>query len=285
MLLIFIVHIVSHVFQDGYLQCSCKQYERFGYPCHHLLHVLNCFSTNQIQREWIHIRWSKEYLLNYLHPSTDPKFNEVYEKLYDFHPNGIKYQSLLGQTYPIYKGFENESIDSSQFEVPDSQFMCQKTLTLWVESNKTNDPHLNRLLAQNSSDMIEQTVVLSQQQQLHISLSQDDNAMILADDSASESDGSQSHFNPPDEEVMNWNDNVGLLKRGFQLAAGNVDKHRQLYTLLCNFVTENEINHNDNEIVFANRNKDDVITISSNKIVNTKHKSMKRKKARHELYK
>ena len=41
--------------QDGYLQCSCKVYERYGYPCHHILHVINCTSTNDVKREWIHI--------------------------------------------------------------------------------------------------------------------------------------------------------------------------------------------------------------------------------------
>ena len=47
--------------KDNLLQCSCKRYERYGYPCHHLFHVLGCKETSEIQREWIHIRWYKEY--------------------------------------------------------------------------------------------------------------------------------------------------------------------------------------------------------------------------------
>lgn len=59
---------------NGYLQCSCKVYERYGYPCHHTLHVVNCYCTHDIKREWIHIRWSKDYLFNYFNSSTDPKY-------------------------------------------------------------------------------------------------------------------------------------------------------------------------------------------------------------------
>ena len=61
------------------------------------------------------------------------------------------------------------------FDVPNSQFMCKKTLTLWVESNKTNNPELQELLGCNDHEMITQNVILSQQQNDHITQSQNDN--------------------------------------------------------------------------------------------------------------
>ena len=131
------------------------------------------------------IRWSKEYLLNYLNTRTDTAINQVYERLYDCQPKGLKYiHQSTTSSYPIYKGFENTSIQSSMFDVPNSQFMCQKTLSLWVESNNTNDPKLQQLLSKNDHEMITQNVVLSQQQNDHISQSQNDDFVL--DDNNSE---------------------------------------------------------------------------------------------------
>ena len=39
----------------GHLTCSCKCYERYGYPCHRLFHILKCYKTNDVKHEWIHI--------------------------------------------------------------------------------------------------------------------------------------------------------------------------------------------------------------------------------------
>ena len=63
---------------------------------------------------------------------------------------------------------------------------------------------------------------------------------------------------------MNWSDNVGLLKHAFQLAGDNLDKHYQLYNSINNFIIENEINHNDNDELFQNQNKDETVIVSSN---------------------
>ena len=243
-----------------------------------MLHVINCTNTNDVKREWIHIRWSKEYLLNYLNRTTDTEINLIYEKLYDCHPKGLKYiHQTATSSYPIYKGFDNRSIQSSMFDVPNSQFMCQKTLSLWVESNNTNDPELQQLLSKNDHEMITQNVILSQQQHNHISQSQNDDYVL--DDNNSQSSLSHIYSNIcGDDEVTDWNDNIGLLKRAFQLAGCDVNKHRQLYNSINNFIIENEINHNDNDEVLQNRSKDDTVIISSNRIVNKRHKSMKRKK-------
>ena len=266
---------------NGYLSCSCKMYERYGYPCHHMLHIVQCFKTNDIKREWIHIRWSKDYLLNYLNSSTSKEHNDIYDKLYDNQPKGIKHIYHDCATYPQYKGFENSSVCTTMFDVPDSQFMCQRTLSLWVESNKTNDPELMELLNRDDHEMISQDVILSQQQNDLIIQSQTDDFQLNDNNNNDMESNVESQIND-DEEVKNWNDNVGLLKRAFQLAGGNVNKHRQLYNCLNNFILEHEINHDDNDEVFANRDKDDVVIISSNRIVNKRHKSMKRKKASYE---
>ena len=163
------------------------------------------------------------------------------------------------------------------FDVPNSQFMCQRTLSLWVESNKTSNTELQQLLNRNDHEMISQSVSLSQQQHDHITELPNDNFLIDDDNSDNcPSDNKSTEYD--NHEVMDWNDNVGLFKRAFQLAGDDVKKHRELYNVINNFIIENEINHNDNDRVFENRNINDTVIISSNRIVNKRHKSMKRKK-------
>ena len=58
---------------NSVLHCSCKKMERFGYPCHHLLHVMAVPSIHDIKSEWIHIRWFKKYLVEYCEPSIEEK--------------------------------------------------------------------------------------------------------------------------------------------------------------------------------------------------------------------
>ena len=87
---------------NSYLTCSFQMYERYGYPCHHILHVVECFKTSDIKRKYIHIRWSKDYLFNYLNPSTSSQHNAIYEKLYDNQPVGIKHINHMSSSYPQY---------------------------------------------------------------------------------------------------------------------------------------------------------------------------------------
>ena len=84
---------------------------------------------------------------------------------------------------------------------------------------------------------------------------------------------------PTDSEVTDYTENFALFKRAFQLANKDISKHRELYTLLSNFNIENEINHVDNEIVMNERDVSEKIIISSNKVLNTSKRSMKRKKS------
>ena len=135
-------------FTDGFLQCSCKTYERHGYPCHHILHVCNCNSIHQVQREWIDIRWTKDYLLKYLHPNTDKATNELYLKLKTNLPKGVSFHNPINMSYPIFRGFTDTAIVQGLFDVPNFQFMSQTTQSLWIECNSTDDTELQKLIHQ-----------------------------------------------------------------------------------------------------------------------------------------
>ena len=51
-------------------------------------------------------------------------------------------------SFPVNKGFENRSIDDTIFNAPQFQFMSQKTKSLWIECNKTDNIELHKLLSQ-----------------------------------------------------------------------------------------------------------------------------------------
>ena len=46
--------------------------------------------------------------------------NKLYDDLFNNQPCGIKYTSLINQEFPIYRGFSDQSIQTSMFDVPDS---------------------------------------------------------------------------------------------------------------------------------------------------------------------
>ena len=148
----------------GFLKCSCHMYDRYGYPCHHLLHVLSCTSIHNIQVEWIDVRWTKSYLLKYLHKDTTNETNKLYSKLKHTFPKGIKFHSIPNSLYPVYKGFDNGSIDYMIFNEPKFQLMSQQTKNLWIECNKTDNIELNKLLSQKDDNYISQQIHLSQEQ-------------------------------------------------------------------------------------------------------------------------
>ena len=66
---------------------------------------------------------------------------------------------------------------------------------------------------------------------------------------------------PSGEEIMNYTDNFALFKRAYQLANNDISKHTELYTLLSNFVIENEINHSDNRQVIKNRKEGESVIV------------------------
>ena len=267
------------------MKCSCKTYERYGYPCHHILHVCDCNSIHSIQREWIDIRWTKNYLLKYLHHDTDDKTNQIYSNIKSNFPCGIKFVSSIHASYPVYKGFQMNKIDDSIFNVPSFQFLSRKTMSLWIEQNRTDDSQINQLLSQKDTEFVSQKVHLSQQQQvatgsqqLLASTSDDDDNCSFTDNN-DEMSYSSDNYLPTHDEVCDYTENLALFKRAFQLSGNNLNKHKELYTMLSNFVITNEINHNDNETVMNNREKGEKILVSSNKITNTTRKSTKRRKS------
>ena len=266
-------------FTDGFLQCSCKTYERHGYPCHHILHVCNCNSIHQVQREWIDIRWTKDYLLKYLHPNTDKATNELYLKLKTNLPKGVSFHNPINMSYPIFRGFTDTAILQGLFDVPNFQFMSQTTQSLWIECNSTDDTEIQKLIHQNkSADFVGKRIFLSQEQQL-VATEEQHNNDVESYNLNNDSDSDMNLNIPTESEVTDYTENFALFKRAFQLANKDISKHRELYTLLSNFNIENEINHVDNEIVMNERDVSEKIIISSNKVLNTSKRSMKRKKS------
>ena len=235
-----------------------------------MLHVCNCQTIHDVQREWIDIRWTKDYLLKYLHKDTSENTNKIYADLKANFLPGIHYIAPLNQSYPVYKGFDNVSIDTTMFNVPASQFTTQDTKTLWIEKNNTNDPQLKQLLSQQDTQLIDNELHFSQEQTTILHEAQADQFDCDDNDDSSCNDR---------EEVMNYTENYVLFKRAYTLANNDYNKHKKLYDMLSNFVIENEINHNDNSEVLLSRNKGEKVIVSSNKIVNTSKRSNKRKKA------
>ena len=230
-----------------------------------MLHVLKCYDTLTIKKEWIHIRWSKEYLNNQFNPNTSDDKIKIYQMLYDNQPKGPNYNSNIAQVYPIYDAYNSNNVDDSWFPKQDFCFKSRITKNLWIESNKTNDPKLNLILLNNNHNMIDEDVILSQEQNM------------LNDMSFDVSDIDVENY-----EITQYTEKVGLLKRAQQLCGDNDEKHQELYNLLSNFVTSNEINNNDNDITLNQRKDGETTMISSNKVVTQRKTSTKRIKGRYE---
>ena len=95
--------------------CSCKRYQRYGYPCHHMFHIMNVYNTAEVKKEWIHIRWYKHYIAHYLQPETSVRQNELYNKLISMHPRGPRFHPQHYATYPRYKGFNGIGVSDNMF--------------------------------------------------------------------------------------------------------------------------------------------------------------------------
>ena len=81
---------------------------------------------------------------------------------------------------------------------------------------------------------------------------------------------------------MDYTEKLGLLKRAQQLAGDDFKKDEELYQLLSTFVTNNEINNNDNIVTLKKRNGNGTTIISCNKVVYKRKRSTKRIKGSHE---
>jgi hypothetical protein len=262
--------IIILLYKDNLLSCSCQTYSRYGYPCHHLLHVMNVQDTSEFRKEWVHIRWSKDYLMHHYNPNTDKEKIKIYQMLYENQPEGIYYLNNAHQDYPVYKGFNNASISTSMFDVPDSQFMCRKTQMLWIENNASNSIELNQMLTASDTNLVSKDIILSQEQ------------MVLNDFDFQLEYDSETDINY-EVEYTNYTEKVGLLKRAQDLCGKDTEKHKELYDFLTNFVTKNEITNDDNEAALKKRKNGDSITISSNKIVHKGRGTNKRTKNFYEM--
>lgn len=110
---------------DSYLTCSCKGYERHGYPCHHLFHVLGCYDTKSVKYEWLHIRWTKGYTKFHYSRSETEIQRKSYEQLFDNFPPGPKHITAVipTTTFPIYSAYNESMIKPEAFCVPPFQIM------------------------------------------------------------------------------------------------------------------------------------------------------------------
>ena len=273
----YLTYIFLHI--DGFLHCSCKTYERYGYPCHHMLHVCDCKTIHDVQREWIDIRWTKDYLLNYLHKDTTAETNKIYADLKANFLPGIHYVVPLDQSYPKYKGFDNISIDTTMFNVPASQFTTQDTRILWIQQNDTNDPQLKQLLTQKDVQLINSQLHLSQEQTKTLQTINNNEFDCAGNNDEDEDEDEVNSICNDRNVIMKYTENYALFKRAYALANNDYNRHKKLYDMLSNFVIENEINHSDNKDAISNRDKGEKVLVSSNKILNTSKRSNKRKKA------
>ena len=83
------------------LKCTCRMYQRFGYPCHHMFHVMDVYDTSKVKKEWIHIRWYKHYTSHYLHPQTSSRQNEIYNQLISMYPKGPTLHENYGTLFQL----------------------------------------------------------------------------------------------------------------------------------------------------------------------------------------
>ena len=150
---------------------------------------------------------------------------------------------------------------------------CVKSQNNYGLKNQTNNMVVNSVLSTQDSNMIKRDITLSQEQSrfndLHFNVGNDD-----------DSDNQDIHQDLDNQ--RNFSSKLALLKRAQDLCGTNETLHNQLYTWLENFVISNEINNTDNDNVLQSRSKNEIVTISSNKVTNKRSKSTKRTRPAYE---
>ena len=63
---------------------------------------MKCYDTYSLKKEWFHIRWSKDYLINQYNPKTSIRNIKLYQTLYENQPQGIKFIPRKYDSIPIY---------------------------------------------------------------------------------------------------------------------------------------------------------------------------------------
>ena len=162
-------------------------------------------------------------------------------------------------------------------------FVCRRTNLSWVKSNKSSYPDIEQLLQSKNHDLVTVDVQMSQEQENICSQTSVDEGIIFdvdIDDDINTDNDCVYYKNHPI-----FTDKMATFKRAEQLCGNDTEKHKELYELLQNFVTTNEMDNNDNNKVFAKKKADgddSTTLISSNKVVNRTHKSNKRMKRSYE---
>ena len=269
------------VIQD-LLMCSCRRYERYGYPCHHMFHVMKVYKTEEVKKEWIHIRWFKHYTSHYLHPDSTNQQNELYNKLIVMYPKGPRFYAQHYDTYPHFEAFDGKVVTAHMFPSSNFYFCCRKTNTCWIRQNNTDDSAIKQLIQSKTPDLVSVDVNLSQEQehihsQTHL---EDDNAFDMDQNNDNNDDICAYRKDHPI-----YTDKMAMFRRASDLCGNDVEKHKELYEMLHGFVSSNEMNNGDNDKILAKRKAENYSVptlISSNKVINTTHRSTKRKKAFHE---
>ena len=266
------------------LLCSCQTFQRYGYPCHHIFHVMNIYSTEQVKKEWIHIRWFKHYTSHYLSSEATREQNKLYDSLINMHPIGPRFYPQEYDNYPYYKGFEGKNVTNQMFPSSNFVLLCRKTNTCWIRQNNTTDPAIKQLIESKDANLVSVNIELSQQQELIHSQSIEDNENENSFYLDNDNDNSiEINTYPKDHPI--FTDKMAMFKRASDLCGNDIDKHKQLYEMLHSFVSSNEIDNCDNDKVLAKRKahiNGGTTIISFNKVLNTTQRSTKRIKACHE---
>ena len=121
------------------------------------------------------------------------------------------------------------------FNVPTFQFVSRKTHSLWIEDHRTDDPEMKKLLLIKNDNLIDNSMEMSQEQR-HFSQFDEDNSI-----------GSYE-FEVSDANFTEYCEKVSLLKRAQDLCVSR-KYHKELYTMLINFVERKETDHSDNLII------------------------------------
>ena len=285
---------------EGQLKCSCKYYERHGYPCQHLFHVLKCYETKDVQKEWIHIRWTKAYSKYQYSETSTVQQRRMYQKLYDDFPIGPYHISTMPtSTYPIFSAFNESLIREISFDCPSYQLMSRTQVTVkWSYVHKTTDEQLNRILGQADDNLLDGHVFQSEtnHQLSQEAYNEDESASPNYDNHDDEHNSNytdyDSAFRNAYPEPLDFNAHNALLKRIYALCGKDKEANRRYYDLSANFLNSMEINHKDNAKILKKRNLDFEennlsdeprhTIVSSSKIVNTQSRSNKRPKYSYE---
>ena len=278
---IVLMHFVI-CFEDM-LMCSCRTFQRYGYPCHHMFHVMNIYKTGDVRKEWIHIRWYKYYTAQYLSPDSTSEQNEIYSKLINMHPKGPMFYPPVYDTYPYYKGYNDSIVTERMFPHSNLVLLCRSTNLCWIRSNDTTDEAIKQLIQSNNAELVSVDIELSQEQKnIHHSQTEFecDNSFDLE-----ETDNMIPEVPLYTKDHYIFSDKLAMFRRASDLCGDDVEKHKELYEMLHEFVSKNEMDNCDNDKVLAKRKggTDGTTTmISSNKVINKRCRSTKRKRAFHE---